>query len=61
MYHNPANFTEPEVFAPERWLGDPGFEADKKAAFQPFSTGKRSCIGQKYATSCLRYQYERIR
>ncbi|KAK8121767.1 trichothecene c-15 hydroxylase [Apiospora sp. TS-2023a] len=47
MYHSPANFTEPEVFAPERWLGDPRFADDKKAAFQPFSTGKRSCIGQK--------------
>ncbi|KAI1675966.1 cytochrome p450 [Pyrenophora tritici-repentis] len=47
MYHNPANFTEPEVFAPERWLGDPRFKGDKKAAFQPFSTGKRNCIGQK--------------
>ncbi|KNG45777.1 isotrichodermin c-15 hydroxylase [Stemphylium lycopersici] len=47
MYHNPANFTEPEVFAPQRWLGDTRFEGDKKAAFAPFSTGKRSCIGQK--------------
>lgn len=47
MYHNPANFIEPEQFAPERWLGEPGFSRDKRAAFEPFSTGKRNCIGQK--------------
>lgn len=47
MYHNPKHFSEPETFAPERWLGDLRFAGDKKIAFEPFSTGKRSCIGQK--------------
>ncbi|KAK7913919.1 cytochrome P450 [Apiospora marii] len=60
MYHNPANFTDPEVFAPERWLGDPRFEGDKKAAFQPFSTGKRSCIGQNLAHSEIKQIMARL-
>ncbi|KAK8120200.1 cytochrome P450 [Apiospora kogelbergensis] len=60
MYHNPANFTEPEVFAPERWLGDPRFRNDKKAAFQPFSTGKRSCIGQNLAHSEIKQIMARL-
>ncbi|EUC26939.1 hypothetical protein COCCADRAFT_42157 [Bipolaris zeicola 26-R-13] len=60
MYHNPANFTEPEVFAPERWLGDPRFKGDKKAAFQPFSTGKRNCIGQNLAYSEIKQIMTRL-
>lgn len=52
MYHNPANFTEPETFSPDRWLGDPHFVGDRRAAFEPFSTGKRSCIGQRYVKCC---------
>ncbi|RII17407.1 hypothetical protein CUC08_Gglean002502 [Alternaria sp. MG1] len=60
MYHNPANFTEPEVFAPQRWLGDPRFEGDKKVAFQPFSTGKRSCIGQNLAHSEIKQIMARL-
>ncbi|CAN8095155.1 unnamed protein product [Discula destructiva] len=60
MYHNPANFTEPETFAPERWLGDPRFVGDKKAAFEPFSTGKRSCIGQSLAHSEMRQILARL-
>ncbi|KAH7552601.1 hypothetical protein BM1_08552 [Bipolaris maydis] len=60
MYHNPANFTEPEVFAPERWLKDSRFKDDKKAAFQPFSTGKRSCIGQNLAHSEIKQIMTRL-
>ncbi|RMZ70659.1 cytochrome p450 [Pyrenophora seminiperda CCB06] len=60
MYHNPANFSEPEVFAPQRWLGDERFGADKKAAFQPFSTGKRSCIGMYLAHSEIKQIVARL-
>ncbi|EUC49327.1 hypothetical protein COCMIDRAFT_85102 [Bipolaris oryzae ATCC 44560] len=60
MYHNPANFTEPEVFAPQRWLKDPRFKDDNKAAFQPFSTGKRNCIGQNLAHSEIKQIIARL-
>lgn len=47
MYHNPKHFHEPDVFAPERFMGDARFATDNMAAFAPFSTGKRGCIGPK--------------
>ena len=40
------NFKHPEVFAPQRHLGDPEFEDDKRSVIQPFSVGPRNCIGQ---------------
>ncbi|KPM39269.1 Isotrichodermin C-15 hydroxylase [Neonectria ditissima] len=46
-HHNPANFTLPDEFIPERWLGDARFANDKTEAFQPFSVGPRNCIGKK--------------
>lgn len=47
MYHSPSNFTDPDSFIPERWLGDPRFDGDDKAALQPFQVGPRNCIGRK--------------
>ncbi|PQE06866.1 cytochrome P450 protein [Rutstroemia sp. NJR-2017a BVV2] len=48
-FHSPANFHDPERFAPERWLASPPneFFNDNTAAFQPFSMGPRNCIGKK--------------
>ena len=46
-YHNKTNFHLPDQFIPERWLGDERFANDNKAAFQPFSTGPRNCVGRK--------------
>jgi cytochrome P450 len=40
------NFTDPDVFAPERWLGHPRYEADELGVVQPFSVGSRNCLGQ---------------
>jgi cytochrome P450 len=41
------NFTAPDEFHPERFLGDEKFATDKLAALQPFSVGPRNCIGRK--------------
>lgn len=48
MFHNPDFFQDAESFIPERWLGDPRFDGDQKAALEPFSVGPRNCIGKKY-------------
>lgn len=37
-------FPEPEVYRPERWLGEDS--KDLQGAFLPFSTGARGCIGR---------------
>lgn len=52
-YHSGANFIEPDVFAPERWLNDrdPKFSKDNKGAFHPFSYGPRNCLGRKSVLS----------
>ena len=45
---SPHNFSRPEEYLPERWLGlDASFEGDHKDAFQPFSVGPQNCLGQK--------------
>lgn len=60
MYHSPDNFTLTESFIPERWLGDSRFANDKKAAFQPFSTGGRDCIGKNLAYAEMRLILARL-
>ncbi|KAL1867677.1 hypothetical protein Daus18300_006232 [Diaporthe australafricana] len=47
IFRDPNNFSLPDSFIPERWLGDPRFVNDKKDALQPFSHGPRNCIGKK--------------
>lgn len=53
-FHSPLNFSEPSVFAPERWLGDPRSSSDKKDVLQPFSVGPRNCIGKNLAMAEIR-------
>ncbi|GME48082.1 Cytochrome p450 protein [Neofusicoccum parvum] len=52
-YRYPANFTNPLVFAPERWLPDdpeyPPYAHDNREILQPFSYGPRNCIGKNLA------------
>jgi cytochrome P450 len=43
MHHHERYWHNPDVFRPERWLAD-GL-GDNTAAFNPFSSGPRSCIG----------------
>ncbi|KAF2152237.1 cytochrome P450 monooxygenase [Myriangium duriaei CBS 260.36] len=44
VHHNKKIFEDPEVFRPERWLGDAGKELQQY--FVAFSTGARGCIGR---------------
>jgi cytochrome P450 len=45
--HSARNFTDPNAFIPERWLGDERFTKDNFAVFNPFSFGPRDCLGKK--------------
>ncbi|SCO91339.1 related to Isotrichodermin C-15 hydroxylase [Fusarium oxysporum] len=51
---HPSNFTLPDSFIPERWLGDPRFTDDSNDALQPFSFGPRNCIGKNLAYAEMR-------
>nr|QSG30339.1 CYP65EZ1 [Hormonema carpetanum] len=53
--HSDKNFVDPESFIPERWVAegtedyDERFAGDNRQAMQPFSVGKRNCIGKNLA------------
>ncbi|CAI6338009.1 unnamed protein product [Periconia digitata] len=53
IFHCPKYWHKPDEFHPERFLPpsdlryDPMFDSDNRAAFMPFSTGPRNCIGAK--------------
>ncbi|KAK1574322.1 cytochrome P450 [Colletotrichum navitas] len=57
---SPVNFRAHDEFHPERWLGDPKFESDKKSAAQPFSFGPRNCIGKNLAYAEIRTILARV-
>jgi cytochrome P450 len=46
MHHDPAIFSEPDLFRPRRW------ETMKPSVYEynPFSAGPRMCIGASFAT-----------
>ncbi|KAF4969066.1 hypothetical protein FSARC_3628 [Fusarium sarcochroum] len=50
--HDARNFSRPDEFLPERWIGD-GF-GDQKDASRPFSLGPRGCLGINLAYLELR-------
>ena len=53
VQNHPANWVEPRVFHPERFLPethdlfDSRFLKDDKLAFNPFAIGPRNCMGGK--------------
>ncbi|TKX20408.1 cytochrome P450 monooxygenase-like protein 40 [Elsinoe australis] len=53
-YHSDSNFRDPELYAPERWLGDPKYKDDNRATFSPFSFGPRNCLGKNLAYAEMR-------
>lgn len=53
-YHSEENFKNADSFIPERWMGDPEYDNDRKSVLQPFSFGPRSCLGRNLAYSEMR-------
>lgn len=50
MHHNPAVFTNPYEFKPERWIESPPEQLEKMSRdFMPFSLGSRACIARNLA------------
>jgi len=45
--HSKRNWTDPDTFVPERWLGDAKYKDDNRAVVHPFSFGPRNCLGKK--------------
>ncbi|KAJ5941998.1 Averantin hydroxylase [Penicillium verrucosum] len=55
VFRSPANFKDPELYLPERWLDTDGpYAGDARQALQPFSFGPRNCIGRNLANIELR-------
>ncbi|KAK8017297.1 Isotrichodermin C-15 hydroxylase [Apiospora rasikravindrae] len=65
-HHSAEHFTDPEVFAPQRWLPDTHalydakFAADNKAVCKPFSAGPRDCTGKILAYAEMRLAIARL-
>lgn len=64
-HRNPSIFAQPDEYRPDRWLGKK--TSEMQAAFIPFSTGSRGCIGRNItyleqtvmiATLVRRYDFE---
>ena len=45
--HSSRNYKDPDVYVPERWMGDERYKDDNRAVTQPFSFGPRNCLGKK--------------
>ncbi|KAI1372287.1 cytochrome P450 [Hypoxylon crocopeplum] len=58
--YSEKNFTDPDEFHPERFLGDERFAKDNLSAMQPFSVGPRNCIGRNLAYAEMRLILARI-
>jgi len=46
LHFSPELWDQPEQFMPERFINNDG-RISKPVYFVPFSTGKRSCLGQR--------------
>ncbi|KZP07807.1 cytochrome P450 [Athelia psychrophila] len=59
IHHNPAYFTDPDAFVPDRWLPASAFASAPAVkhdvtAFNPFSFGPMACVGKNLAMVELR-------
>jgi cytochrome P450 len=50
LHRHADQWTEPDVFRPERWLNRNDGPTRHRFAFLPFSHGPRDCIGRQFAT-----------
>ena len=50
LHYNEEYFEDPFTWKPERWINP---SDDTKAAFLPFSLGRRNCIGQNLARATI--------
>ncbi|RYP61837.1 hypothetical protein DL771_009987 [Monosporascus sp. 5C6A] len=57
---DPNFWTEPHMFQPERFMGDPKFKNDHIDAMQPFSYGPRDCVGRNLAYAEMRLILSKI-
>lgn len=47
LYRRDEYFKEANVYHPERFLGHPDFQDDRRDMLQPFHVGPRNCLGRK--------------
>ncbi|KAJ5507005.1 hypothetical protein N7527_009148 [Penicillium freii] len=59
-FRSSDNFSRPDEFIPERWLGDERFPKDNLDVCQPFSVGPRNCIGKKFAYDSMKLILSRL-
>ncbi|KAK3302986.1 cytochrome P450, partial [Chaetomium strumarium] len=65
-YRSPANFADPDAFAPERWLPTTTTDSrsryadDRREALQAFGYGPRNCLGQNMALHEMRLVLARL-
>ncbi|GME55174.1 putative benzoate 4-monooxygenase cytochrome p450 [Neofusicoccum parvum] len=53
-HRDPRNFTRPDEFLPERWMGERRGAVGGKEAWAPFSVGMQACVGRPLAMMELR-------
>ncbi|KAJ7139169.1 cytochrome P450 [Mycena epipterygia] len=49
LHRNPAYFTSPDQFLPDRWLPGATFPKHEPSSFIPFSLGPANCAGKRFA------------
>ncbi|XP_042232857.1 cytochrome P450 monooxygenase patI-like [Homarus americanus] len=52
VHHDPAIWTQPDQYRPERFIDEEG-KVIRHPAFMPFQTGRRMCIGDEFAKMIL--------
>lgn len=53
-FRSALNFTDPDLFVPERFLPNSPYPSDRIDAFVPFLLGRHKCMGQKLAWAIMR-------